>query len=159
MIDKVIFLDIDGVLNCISTKARCQGCIGIDDLKVKLLKQIIDNTNAKIVLTSTWKTEWNKNLEECDYTGKYLNNKLKKQKLWILDKTEDNVENRGQGIYNWIKKYNIKHWVVLDDEIFKDYKKYGIKRYLVKTEFYDDNGGLQEEHVEKAIKILNGDLE
>lgn len=158
MIDKIIFLDIDGVLNCISTKSRCQCYVGIDNSKVKLLKQIIDNTNAKIVLTSTWKTEWNKNLEECDYAGKYLNNKLKKQKLWILDKTEDNVENRGQGIYNWIKKYNIKHWVVLDDEIFKDYKKYGIKKHLVKTEFYNDNGGLQKEHIEEAIKILNGDL-
>ena len=157
MIDKLIFLDIDGVLNCISTKARCQGCIGIDDLKVKLLKQIIDNTNAKIVLTSTWKTEWNKNLEECDYAGKYLNNKLKKQKLWILDKTEDNGKNRGKGIYDWIKKYNVDNWLVLDDEIFKDYDE-EIVRHWVKTDFYDNNGGLQKNHIEKAIKILNGEL-
>lgn len=157
MIDKVIFLDIDGVLNCISTKARCQGYIGIDDLKVKLLKQIIDNTNAKIVLTSTWKTEWNKNLEECDYSGKYLNNKLKKQKLWILDKTEDNGKNRGKGIYDWIKKYNVDNWLVLDDEIFKDYDE-EIIRHWIKTDFYDNNGGLQKNHIEKAIKILNGEL-
>lgn len=156
--DRVIFLDIDGVLNCISSKSRCRGCIGIDNSKVKLLKQIVDNTNARIVLTSSWKKEWNKNLEKCDYDGKYLNNKLKKQGLYILDKTEDNGYNRGEGIYNWIKKYDIRHWVVLDDEIFKDYKKYGIKKHLVKTEFYNDNGGLQKEHIEKAISILNGEI-
>lgn len=156
MIDKIIFLDIDGVLNCISTKARCQGCIGIDDLKVKILKEIISKTNAKIVLTSTWKIDWDKNLEDCSYAGKYLNNKLKKQGLWILDKTKDNTNDRGQGIYNWIKKYNIKNWAVFDDEIFDDYDNM-IINHLVKTKFYDDNGGLQEEHIEKAINILNGD--
>lgn len=157
MIDKVIFLDIDGVLNCIPTKARCQGCIGIDDLKVKLLKQIIDNTNAKIVLTSTWKLDWSKKLEERTLIGRYLNNKLRKQGLHILDKTEDNGKNRGKGIYDWIKKYNVDNWLVLDDEIFKDYDE-EIVRHWVKTDFYSEDGGLQEKHIEMAIKILNGEL-
>ena len=38
---KLIFLDIDGVLNCAISKSRCFGCLGIDDDKVKRLKTIV----------------------------------------------------------------------------------------------------------------------
>ena len=41
-----------------------------------------------------------------------------------------------------------------------DYVQYGIGECLIKTEFWSDTeetGGLQEWHVEKAIKILNGE--
>ena len=44
---KLIFLDVDGVLNYSGCKARsATGCLGIDDEKVKLLRQIIDQTGA-----------------------------------------------------------------------------------------------------------------
>lgn len=154
---KVIFLDIDGVLNSVKSKSRYDGYIGIDNSKVKLLKEIIKETNAKIVLTSTWKKHWEKDSNLiCHHDAKYLNNKLRKQGLFILDKTIDNDSNRGEGIHNWIKEYNVSNWVVLDDEIFKDYEEYGILKHLVKTEFYDKNGGgLQESHVEEAIRILS----
>ena len=39
---KIIFLDIDGVLNCRNSKASCHGIMGIDDEKVKNLKYIKD---------------------------------------------------------------------------------------------------------------------
>ena len=32
--DKICFLDVDGVLNCCTTKDRCCGYVGIDDKKV-----------------------------------------------------------------------------------------------------------------------------
>lgn len=45
---------------------------------------------------------------------------------------------------------------VLDDETFPDYEKYGIDKHLVKTKFfYEKDAGLQEEHAEQAIAILN----
>lgn len=158
MIDKVIFLDIDGVLNCQSSKSGCGSWIGIDNSKVKILKEIVDKTNAKIVLTSSWKTFWERDYNLITHHhGKYLNNKLRKQGLHILDKTEDKGRNRGKGIYDWIKKHNIKNWLVLDDDIFKDYDE-EIIRHWIKTDFYDNNGGLQKNHIEKAIKILNGEL-
>ena len=51
-------------------------------------------------------------------------------------------------------------FVSLDDDFSKDdYDKYGIGECLVKTTFYCDDiseGGLQQEHVDKAIEILNG---
>lgn len=58
---KVIFLDVDGVLNCHSTKDKCDGYIGIDDKKVSLLKEIVDTTGAIIILVSSWKEWWTNN--------------------------------------------------------------------------------------------------
>ena len=47
---KVVFLDIDGVLNTNFSKSTCAGFLGIDTAKVRLLKKIIEATDAKIVL-------------------------------------------------------------------------------------------------------------
>ena len=57
---KIVFLDVDGVLNSITTKDRCGPYVGIDDKKVSNLKDIIDATSAKIVLVSSWKEGWKK---------------------------------------------------------------------------------------------------
>ena len=153
---KVIFLDVDGVLNCIESKSRCGGYIGIDDVRVKRLKEIVDKTGAKIVLTSTWKLGWEVTDKECMKDGgRYLDRKMKKQKLTILDKTHDQGWNRGYGIKQYLDSHIVESWVVLDDEIFKDYEAEGILPHLVKTDFYDENGGIQDDHVKKAIMLLN----
>ena len=56
---KVIFLDIDGVLNSDEYIDRAKNSQGIErhiDIdKVKLLKKAIDETGAKTVLTSSWR--------------------------------------------------------------------------------------------------------
>lgn len=159
---KVIFLDIDGVLNYVYCDARepC-GCIGISNAAVKNLAKIVKATGAVIVLTSTWKRHWQRNTRSTDQlhpSGKYLQNKLLKQRLLILDKTSDNMDNRGEGIQNWIANHHgITHWVVLDDDIFPDYKEQGILPHLVKTDFYA--GGLTESLVNQAIEMLNTDVD
>lgn len=153
---RIIFLDIDGVLNCSESKSRCGSFIGIDNKKVKLLSQIIYETGAKIVLSSSWRIGWDKNSELCDSHGVYLNNKLRKSNLFILDRTKS-LSCRGEEIKQWIGNYNVEGWVVLDDEIFKDYKELGILSHLVKTTFYGEEGGLQEEHVKQVISVLKGE--
>ena len=47
---------------------------------------------------------------------------------------------------------------MLDDEWFYDFgfDEYNIRNHLVQTSFYFSDGGLQDEHVDKAIYILNG---
>lgn len=151
---KLIFLDIDGVLNCMGSKSRCEGFIGIDDDKVKRLKQIIDSIDAKIVLTSTWRKHWNKNSDSNDYSGNYMNRKFKKQNLKIMDKIEYDGVHRGKGIIDYLNNFHtdIENWIVLDDEYFPDYKELGILDHMVKTEFIK---GLQERHVDLAIELLN----
>ena len=58
---KVIFLDVDGVLNSDEYFDRIQNLdiegieSDIDINKVKLLKKAVDTTGAKVVLSSSWR--------------------------------------------------------------------------------------------------------
>ena len=163
---KVIFLDIDGVLNYRTCKARCpnyKSIIGIEDSRVERLAKIVKATNAELVLTSTWKLNW---LREDDEQGIYLDRQLAKYGLHIIDFTEDDGWNRWSGIKDYLDRFSkcIKSYVILDDEIFQDYIMYNgltkmlrpeVEEHLVKTSFYSPDGGLQEEDVQKAIDILN----
>lgn len=159
---KIIFLDVDGVLNHSKCNARVGSCIlGISDRLVSNLATIVRATNAKIVLTSSWKAHWQRNTRSRDQEsvmGKYLQNKLLKQKIYIFDKTKDYSDNRGEGIKHWLAKHkDVTKWVVLDDDIFPDYEEQGILPHLVKTDFYA--GGLTESFVNQAIQMLNADVD
>jgi hypothetical protein len=153
---KIIFLDVDGVLNCQKSESRCQSCIGIDNDKVKRLRKIVEATGAKIVLCSSWKIFWEKVYKDDQRElANYLDRKLKRENLYIFDKTIDRGSNRGEGIFNWLNGKPIEKFIILDDDIFEDYEKYGYLDNLIKTEFYQDNGGIQDSTVENAIKKLN----
>ena len=150
----VIFLDVDGVLNCRSTKERCNGYLGIDDDKVRRLRQIVDATGAAIVLSSTWKDNWERKRKELqDELANYLDQKLKNEGMEILDKTEDEYWDRGAGILKWIDTHSVDSFVILDDIQF-DYEELGLLDRFVETSVGASNGGLQEDHVKRAIEIL-----
>ena len=155
---KIIFLDVDGVLNCRDSKSKCGGFIGIDNDKVKRLKMIVDATDARIVLVSSWKSGWDyQDRESQDMCANYLDKKLAREHLCIQSKTDDNGENRGAGIVKYLAKWrDIDKWIVLDDDVFPDYEENGIMPHLVKTTFYGDmnTGGLQDIHVDAAIWLL-----
>lgn len=152
---KTIFLDVDGVLNCDETEDTIGGYMGIEYCAVKMLKEIVDATDAQIVLCSSWKEDWYKDeKEKQDRLANYLDKRLAEEGLTIVDKTVDKVWNRGEGIINYLKEHpEITSWIILDDEIWEDYYKFNCLPYLVKTAWYD--GGLKEEHVIQAIKKLN----
>ena len=59
---KVIFLDIDGVLNDEGENYN-KGVI-IDGEMVRCLKHIVDETDAKIILSSSWKRSYNRFVED-----------------------------------------------------------------------------------------------
>ena len=159
---KIIFLDIDGVLNCRTSKSYCHddkyGLItGIDFDKVKRLAKIVEATNAKIVLSSDWRVGWEKH-----YTArkpshaKYLDNHLKKKgNLIIFDKTpiiNKGSWYRGEEIITYLNLHSdITHYVILDDTLFEDFNRKEIKEHLVLTDYII---GLTDNDVEKAIKIL-----
>src|SRR5882757_8472983 len=52
---KIIFLDIDGVLNCKSTPNPRNFPYIVDPKHLKRLKRLLDRTEATIVLSSTWR--------------------------------------------------------------------------------------------------------
>lgn len=157
---KIIFLDIDGVLNCQSSKSRCGGFIGVDNAKIKQLRRIVDATNAKIVLSSSWKHRWFRiNKEDQDREANYLDRHLRDEGLFILDKTEDRNGSsfRGDGIKQWLQALPdgaVENFVILDDEVF-DFAVEGLLPHLVQSSFYAQDGGLTEELADLAIRILN----
>lgn len=153
---KVIFLDIDGVLNCEGSRSRCVGYRGIDDNKAKNLAKIIKATGAEIVLISTWKEGWRKtDKAHQGILANYLDKKLKKQGLSVFDKTRDYIGerylSRGEGVLDYLVNNKVENYVVLDDYQF-DYDSCGLTDSYVKTDNY--NGGLTEELAKKAIEIL-----
>lgn len=156
---KVIFLDIDGVLNEEKSRSRCCGYKGIDDKKVGNLASIVNATGAKIVLISTWKDDWRKaDKARQGMMANYLDKKLKKQGLTVFDKTESVGKasgfhlSRGEGILQFLSTHTVEKYVILDDYQF-DYDGCGLTGNYVKTD--NKNGGLTEELSQKAIEILN----
>ena len=144
---KVIFLDIDGVLNCQDTQDRLSKfIIGLDDEKIEVLQAIVEQSNAYLVLTSSWM-----NIEE---NLLYLERRLAEHKLFIFDQVDHLGGKRGTAIHKYLNEHqNIDAWCVIDDERFRDYDD-EIERHFVKTDFY--RNGLGWVHVQYALAILHG---
>lgn len=161
--NKYIFLDIDGVLNSMDwfkQNKHVKGYMEINPDKVRMLKEIVDCTGAKIILSSTWRSlaAHDDKPEHEMYT--YLKTSLEEFGLSISDQTPCIQQNRPQKIKVWLENNTNEddRYVSLDDDYSYDaYKEYGIEEHLVKTSFYEPSGGLRKEHVEKTIKILNGE--
>lgn len=151
---KIIFLDVDGVLNSNLFLSSCKGNEEVDDDKIEKLKKIQSATGAEIVLTSTWKIYLNRDLSAHHEKGNYLIKKLASHNLYLFAVTEDSGMDRGEGIINFLADYPDASFVILDDEIFDDYYEYDLLSKLVLTDFYGNPGGLTDEDVEKAIRIL-----
>ena len=90
---KVIFLDIDGVLNSNEWNDTHPLEISngnyIDEEKVKLLSTIINKTNANIVMHSGWRFCFNEKMEPESKEVDLLLSIFKKYEIAIFDKTPD----------------------------------------------------------------------
>lgn len=156
----VIFLDIDGVLNCIESKSRMvdennTSYVGIDKHKILRLKKIVEKTNAKVVLISTWRLHLYKN----DRVDKYMRQRFKKYDIEIYSCVDYKEYFRGNGIKKWLTEHpDVEGWVVLDDEWFVDYDK-EIAQHLIRPEYEAVHGGLRDEHIDLACDIINGQLQ
>lgn len=168
MAQNIVFLDIDGVLNWEYSKSYVVAdnsvtYLGIDNIRVKRLAQIVNATDAKIVLTSTWKKDFVVGAyKQENHVGKYLSNKLRAQGLKIYDTIDKDFrwEERGYAITHWLKHHEHKNWVILDDQsLFFGYDRPEIKEHLIKTidNWDDESSGLTDYLTQKAIDILNGD--
>lgn len=162
---KVVFLDVDGVLNTeetfernyqeyLTTKVKKEP---IDEIRVRYLKEIIDKTGAKIVLSSSWR-------RHCEFEGRkiiskeshmaYLIQLLEKYDLYLYDITGyDRDGNRGNEIKEWLEQNMVESFVVLDDSI-ADLQPF-IDRELIRTSFSGDEAGLCQKHIDMAIEKLN----
>jgi hypothetical protein len=161
---KIIFLDIDGVLNhevfyierfekCYDAGEIAYPYSEIDPKSVNNLNQLIKETGAEVVISSTWRhsgINYCKDaLEFHGFIGK------------IIDKTPDLRSDdclRGNEILKWIKDneplvgpyYNFTEYVILDDD--SDMLYWQRNNFLLIDRFV----GLTMGDVFRAKKILNG---
>lgn len=155
---KVIFLDVDGILNCRFTRERIHGFIFVMDRKVEMLKSLVDATGARIILSSTWRQGYydmhqkmqNRNVDL--YLA--LKDKLLDFGLEIMDCTPIIAyDQRGAEIDKWLREWDgepIESFVILDDMNGRYLRPHANR--LVRTSMKE---GLQEKHVELAKKILD----
>ena len=103
---KIIFLDIDGVLNCASTRNPRGFPYVVDKRLLARLKKLIAATKARVVLSSSWRT---------DPIGLYA------AKYWgvpFIDVCPDMPgKSRHHEIEAWLSKHpRVKRFAVIDDE-------------------------------------------
>lgn len=166
---KILFLDIDGVLNSNDWNSRHQEEINvgilIEEEKVQLLAEIINKTDAKIVLHSGWRFWLDDKLKPTRKEAEYLVNTFVKYNIEIYDKTPDlrTKEIRENNKLSLVKAKEILTWL----EEHKDIELYLIledlnlhneivKKHQIQT---DNEVGLTKEDMERAIKRLNCPLE
>ena len=142
----VLFLDIDGVMNN-EDLLTFGGWNTIGDLQLDMLKKIVEKTNAKIVLSSSWRLE--------DFTKKLVEEALSKRDLVLLDRTiqikdkQWSIVPRAHEILEWLSRHpEVEKFAVLDDEPDAGL---GIESHFFKTEF---SNGLTWEISDKVIEHL-----
>lgn len=148
---KVIFLDVDGVLNNWDTTVfTAKGFQFVEDEKVALLKSIINATDAKVVLSSDWRYDRNSS-DDSDFVE--LRDKLSLFNISFFDFTpEITWDDRGKEIQSWLDSHpDVTDFVIIDD---RDDMQPNMD-HLVQTVLKD---GLTEELAAKAIKMLNGEV-
>lgn len=183
----IIFLDIDGVLNGYNIwtglgwkivymlhneklkefyRKTMDSC-GIHERKVKLLAKIVKKTNAKVVMSSSWRFGfWNTSYNEKSYNHKRLYDLLNKYKIEVIDITPKSHDGRrDKEILGWLSKHEdeIHNFVILDDERY-DLECF-VDNHLVQTSSvskgemiagcWKENTGLKRRHARRAINILN----
>jgi hypothetical protein len=148
---KVIFLDIDGVLNVISQGHDKYGAIFHYHF-IENLEKIIIKTNAKIVISSTWRSSGLKQMQSM-----WKDRHLAGDVIGITPYRDD--RHRGKEIQEYIDVNNIDKYVIIDDD--SDMLK-SQRKYFVKTSENQDHPdcidvgyGLTNICTEKVIEILN----
>lgn len=146
----IIFLDFDGVLNHPGTKERnplWTKVVGICPERTARLNKIIDQTAAKVIISSTWRyyfepLELDKILKDAGFRGK------------TIGQTDKFFSHRARGheVLSEVRERGLVNWVALDDDVagFDNHPR------LVRT-YWTEDGGLQDSHVDLAVAILKGD--
>ena len=161
---KVIFLDIDGVLNSNFWNDTHQREISdgtlVDEEKVKILATLVNRTGAKIILHSGWRFWFDAKLKPLRVEAERLVERLAKEGLSLdgltPDLTTEEIRRtkkfslvKADEILAWLKLHDdVDGWIVLDDLELHNCQ---VELHQVKT---DQRIGLTVDDVKLAEKIL-----
>jgi hypothetical protein len=137
---KVIFLDIDGVLNWAGTEDRINGFIGLCSERIQRLNAITDaHPDAKIVVSSTWrKSFFPGGYKDFDGLVQLLHDRGVKAEIIDYTPWRFSYQPRGAEIREWIEDWRQENpgqelvYVVLDDDTD------GMEGYTTKPTRFDD---------------------
>ena len=177
---KVIFLDIDGVLNVSETYDRIDSenklngtkKIYIDEFRVQYLSEIVKRTGAEIVLSSSlrgmFKKVDGKVVARNNHFAPQFVSVLAKYGLYLYDiipkvDSDNNYLDKGEAIKSWLSNHlDVESFVILDDSTVEFMDFVGIN--LIKLNNLEigeiirdmsNSIGLGEEHIDEAVSILN----
>ena len=157
---KVIFLDIDGVLNSEEFLNNNQNGI-IDRNNVNILKNIIDRTGAVIVMSSGWKLWFDDNMMPKDGYSQYLYDIFLEFGIKLFGKTPDfsTEEIRTKKTFSHVKAKEIIAWLTKHESTYKyvvlddlDLKHEEINSHLVMT---NAQIGITEADARRVINMIN----
>jgi hypothetical protein len=144
---RIIFLDIDGVLNSskfIKRLGKSWTGAQIDPEAVSILNEIIRETEAKIVISSSWRIVFsleriNSILNDNGFVGEIIGE---------TPRVDWEPYSRGNEIQMWLDSNpDIESFVIIDD-----YSDMGeLIKFLVQTKTDD---GLLKKHIPLIIKLL-----
>lgn len=111
---KVVFLDIDGVVNSHRTAIAFGGYPStfdgyergmFDEVAIALIRGIVKQAGASVVLSSTWRLT-----HAFAQVGKELD-------LPIIDRTPSTLGNRGHDIARWLSNHpEVESYAIVDDD-------------------------------------------
>ena len=145
---KIIFCDIDGVLNSeYGSKVGFYDVGGIEERKIKQLKKIIEATGAKVVISSRANSFMGKEFDEMRV------NSIKSLGVTPLDSITDieYQESKATAIKRWLRKHpGVENFVVFDD-CESDLEMAFSNKFI----YVNGKHGLTYRLANKAIEILN----
>ena len=151
--NKYVFLDIDGPLNTGRSDNMDPGLFKhhFDNEAVKNLCQIIDSTDAFIVISSSWRHMGLQKIQELWHDWNLPGKVIGCTPGWWGD--EEMFDSRGEEIQKWIERNAIEpfRYVIIDD--------YDASEALNKQRDYwvrvNPHCGISKDNVNEAIRILN----
>jgi hypothetical protein len=151
---RIVFLDIDGVLNCTDFRAQHGGAGAVlagephdpsthlDAVRIERFNLVTEATGAVVVLSSSWRCLFGPTRTEVMLRAKGL-------RAPMIGSTPRVHGSRGNEIAEWLRGCtDVDSFVVLDDDLDA--------RDGHEGRFVHVPDGLEMEHVDAAIRVLSG---
>lgn len=169
--NKIIFLDFDGVLNSVRSVVADQKCVnavrvkydilaghkihsGFDPIAVKLIKEIVRRTGARIVVSSAWRKAISLRDIRDIFHGEFGWPDGDDELIIATTGSSDNGH-RGTEIQNWIDAYTVDvrnfQYIIIDDSY--DFHDHQMKRFI-QTDPYN---GISYQDYSKALTLFGAE--